>query len=776
MAGFGTTVVAGLVWMFQKVGVLFGSSCLLSLMLVVVFVSSDGSPLLHAQEDENRFWTAVAMVLSSAVFFAADSPFGAIGRRFPTLGCVLVAACGLWISWYDRWLRRRRLSRSLHFSKATSIRGRLDESVDALQKVDDALARLDHLYIPSTITRFFQRRETLRLERLIIETLQDATAEELNALVVHMKLGLVVYKLKDAGRTDLVELLAVQRVADLGVLARVALIDALQQMPLRAHRRAEVWVKNVILWTKSEDLTELKTLMDCKGDIHSFHKLVYVDVQNDAVKAEILRHIGREAKIHAAHHLLATRRARESAARGGDRKVLSDIDDTLLCSGGHYPSGVDRRYPRKAVYPGVCALYRELDLGLASSKNHHHKPSSSSQRHGATSSRSAPAAASLATTTRLHHHETPPPFWKATPPPREEDQETRLHRQDSSDSDDPFAAAADVPTARRLGNLAFLSARPHVYADLAERSSYARFRRLVEERRLHAMPTMLVGDLLSGSEMMVSGDMEPLALKKARNFAEYAALYPEFRFVFLGDNGQGDVRAAELMSDELEHRLKLGRYKLEKAYVHLVQPLEKTHHRHASLQAAEKAWKAANVVFVETFVDAALDAATSTPPLIRPRGLKRVAQTAWRDLQKIDWPPDAESARRKTEAYDALRAAVERANRALVHIFDLPPVDLRELGDDAPVAKTKPSSKVAGPAGVVVGSTTRGGGVLKLESPPASRVRFQLPAPGSAVQTPLGGGILLAVRDDGICEVALDWRLGNRQPAIGFFNTASVNP
>ena len=38
--------------------------------------------------------------------------------------------------------------------------------------------------------------------------------------------------------------------------------------------------------------------------------------------------------------------------------------------------------------------------------------------------------------------------------------------------------------------------------------------------------------------------MEPLAQKKAQNFLEFQALYPEFDFVFVGDNGQGDARAA----------------------------------------------------------------------------------------------------------------------------------------------------------------------------------------------------------------------------------------
>lgn len=564
-----------------------------------------------------------------------------IGASSPLLGIVFVLACTLWISWYDRLLRRRRLSRSLHFSKATSLAGRIDESIDAMARVDEALMQLDHYYIPSTITRVWRRRETLRLERVIIETLQDATADELNALMCKVKLGLLVYKLKDewkidGARTDLVELLAVQRVADLNVYARVALLDALQQMPLAAHPRAEKWVRNVIVWTKSDDLTELKTLTDGKGDIHSFHRLVYVDLTDPQIRDDILKHIAREAKIHAAHRQLATRVAREKALRAarGDRKVLSDIDDTLLCSGGHYPAGLDARWPRKAIYPGVLALYRELDLGISGLKD------------------------------------------------------------DWDDYD-------------RLGNLVFLSARPHVYSDLTERSSYTRFADLVKQRRLHAMPTMLVGDLKSGGEMMMLGDMEPLAVKKARNFAEFATLYPEFNFVFVGDNGQGDVRAAELMSAH-------SGAQFERAYIHLVQPLEQTHNRHSTLEDAKRAWHTARVVFVETFIDAAVDAATSRPPLIRPQGLRRVALAAVADFALINWPDPPTDSRRDVRRRE-LDAAIARANRVLETQFGLPPVPL--IGDQhkRPLSTAPESKRQLG-------------------------IRFSLPAPGSAVKTPVGGG------------------------------------
>jgi len=482
-------ILVGLVSLFQFVGVLFGTSCLFSLVLVVVFLTSEGSPLLYAQEAENRFWTVVAMLLSSVVFFAEDSPLR-VGHRSPVLGAAFVSVFALWISWYDRWRRRRRLVRTPHFSlQRAASRDQLvsksprelDASIAALARVDDALIRLDHFFIPSAITRLWRKRETVRIERFIIETLQDCQADDLNALLRRVKLGLLIYKLKDnsrdgqegswtspssyfadagarGARTELVDLLAVQRVADLNVHSRVVLLDALQQMPLSAcPHRAELWVRNVILWTRGDELTELKTLCDLKGDIHSLHKLVYHDVSEPGIRREILKHIQREASVQSAHRLLQTRASRSRAARRGERKVLSDLDDTLLCSGGHYPAGIDRRWPRKAVYPGVLAFFRELDLGAAE----------------------APDCLSFS----------------------------------------PGQAGA------RLGNLVFLSARPHVFSDLAERSSYAKFTHLLQAKRLHTMPTLLTGDLKTGGEMMLRGDMEPLAQKKAQNFLEFQALH-----------------------------------------------------------------------------------------------------------------------------------------------------------------------------------------------------------------------------------------------------------
>lgn len=44
-------------------------------------------------------------------------------------------------------------------------------------------------------------------------------------------------------------------------------------------------------------------------------------------------------------------------------QVVSDIDDTLMCSGGFWPAGRDTRYPKKCMYPGALTFYSELDIG-----------------------------------------------------------------------------------------------------------------------------------------------------------------------------------------------------------------------------------------------------------------------------------------------------------------------------------------------------------------------------------------------------------------------------
>ena len=52
-----------------------------------------------------------------------------------------------------------------------------------------------------------------------------------------------------------------------------------------------------------------------------------------------------------------------------------------------------------------------------------------------------------------------------------------------------------------MGNLVFLSARPHVYKDVSENVTYEKFRWLQETRGLHTSPTLLAGSLDTGGQV-----------------------------------------------------------------------------------------------------------------------------------------------------------------------------------------------------------------------------------------------------------------------------------
>ncbi len=62
-----------------------------SLLFVLTEASAYGM-WHHNREAENRFWIVVAIVLSSTVVFAPDSPLGGLGSAFPVLGVVCVMA------------------------------------------------------------------------------------------------------------------------------------------------------------------------------------------------------------------------------------------------------------------------------------------------------------------------------------------------------------------------------------------------------------------------------------------------------------------------------------------------------------------------------------------------------------------------------------------------------------------------------------------------------------------------------------------------------------
>lgn len=592
-------------------------SCLLSLVYTLyLFMAYEESGVHHAQEYENRFWTIFALLFSTALFFAQDSPI-CIGQHSPSLGFLAVVMSSYAMHLWDRYMHRVALSRQTLLRRSTSlIQSLSDMNVtveEHLAKINSALLEIDQLLIPSTINNFLNQRYVLKKEKEIISIFSECDAVALNHLVCHVKLGLLIYKIKDhrnfAGqhRTELVNLLAVDRLPALTVMSRVIVLHALQILKLRANPRAEYWVRNILLNTYGDELSAVKTLTDAKGDYFCMNKLIYDDIRSDTIRQDILSHIRKEGALQISHMQLGTKRAQRRQHMAW-RKVLSDVDDTLFCSAGHYPSGIDRRFPKKAVYPGVLAFYRELDLGTRG-----------------------------------------PDEWPE----------------------------------HRVGNLVFLSARPHVYKDMSEKANFRKFEKLRmkgEDGRkgMHTVPSLLPGDLSSGSRYIATNDFEPLALKKFDNFKSYVSIYPEYQHVFVCDNGQGDVKAGEMMFDSFP-------YELEALYVHIVQDVPKTY------GYAPEVWreKEFSPYFFRTYPEAALHAATRNPPLIRIGGLRRVCHDAVKDFYSISekqWQSQKQKADRRAE----LNQALWTANKFLREV-EIEPVELiyaEQLWKDGEKVKT----------------------------------------------------------------------------------------
>lgn len=522
-------------------------------ILAFFFILTEKMITHHAAEFENRFWTLMAFLLARTCLFCQDSPLKFPKERDGVAWCIVCFFTYLAHN-YDRHLRRMVLTKAPNIKRVCSAEFADTHRANARSKlieIREHINSIDLRWMSSTFLNMFFLPRVLCAEHGIIMVIAEANTEELNLIVNNIELPLILYKIKDHrvarqfNRTKLLNLLAKERINELSVPSKALLLDALQKLKLTAHAQSEAFVKNIIFSTKTDELSELKCITDSKGDINSMHKLVYMDIRNAVTKADILNYIAAQAEIQAAHAKIGSRAAKRRG-KFAWRKILSDVDDTLSCSGGSWPAGMDTSYPKKAIYPGVMAFYRELDLGI--------------------------------------------------------------------NGDEEWDDA-------RIGNLVFLSARPHVYKDVSENVTYVKFKHLQEDRGLHTSPSLLAGSLDTGSQFMIRGDSEPLARKKFDNFKEYLTLYPEFTFIFIGDNGQGDVRTAELVLGDSKYK-----HNLQRVYVHEVQDLEKTYIKDARYRSRQND----HICYFNTYVDAAIDAFSHK--LIRLAGLRRIMEEAKQDF------------------------------------------------------------------------------------------------------------------------------------------------
>lgn len=361
--------------------------------------------------------------------------------------------------------------------------------------------------------------------------------------------------------------------------AKAVFLNAFQKIGLYKYAQA---VRKLLLSCDGDELMVLKALLDSSADYHDLYQLVYAGMLDSSLQLEIVTHLQEQA-LQLRH---------QKGGRLG-LKIVSDIDDTVICSGGMFPAGCDTRLPRHMVYPGCMALFRELD-------------------------------------------ET----WEVGKP---------------------------------SSNLVFLSARPRVYKDLTARRTFSVFKELFHRGKLHSLPSLITGSMRRGvlatlrALCSVRTAWQQVGEKKVECFQRYRALYAEYDFVFFGDNGQGDLLAAQRMQESLLH----PRFRTEISsdtsdcssdesgtmdeesratwespadllgLIQEVVPLESSLMHH---QATAEALRDEDIVMYRSYVGAALEICRIAPKLITPLKLQCIAKAACQDLEDAkrtwaEWKP-----------------------------------------------------------------------------------------------------------------------------------------
>eukprot|EP00928_Gymnodinium_smaydae_P034967 TRINITY_DN24676_c0_g1_i1.p1 TRINITY_DN24676_c0_g1~~TRINITY_DN24676_c0_g1_i1.p1 ORF type:complete len:815 (+),score=127.04 TRINITY_DN24676_c0_g1_i1:282-2447(+) len=548
-----------------------------------------------------------------------------------------------------------------------------------------------------------------KTQRDIFHILEDISQDDCSELLYVLNSGDVdLPQLIDvAGTSDVLQLLQ-DRVWCMDLVTKARLIDALhRQADFIYNRDMQELVVEIIVRTVDADrrreLNTLKGLLDGGGDYYNLHKLVYADLQTDLADT-VRKHLKKQSvELLSLQKRLQCSTPCTPASPGAQpealRKIFSDVDDTLYCSGGHFPAGVDRRYPKKLVYPGVLALFRELDQ----------------QRHGQLQPPTEDQAGSL--WIRHAHQE-----WnevRLSPDLTFRDIHAELQEVAHGGS---VEVTLTNPTQPIMPNVAFVSARPHIYKDYAERKSYALFTRLRLQGALHCTPTLLAGRVKSSggaalaavlihlrhktrsffqvlwkpykslfSERKSQVDARPLLRSqhrtleeessavwsavgeaKVNTLLEYHELYKEYSIIFFGDNGQGDLWCGEEIARRFQH------LEGEKPviFIHEVQPKEaqlSSLSADLSEEEREAEWARLGVYFHKTYLGAAVNAFRAG--VLSGASLQRVGEATKEELVRAaadhtvhcaqHSPRTARGGASWAELIDLLNRDIDEANSAL---------------------------------------------------------------------------------------------------------------
>lgn len=616
-----------------------------------------------------------------------------------------------------------------------SVRLRTDSSSFDPAVVDekDIIARSKQVYVDRVLDRLVFSSQVRKLaawvrgqidesQESIKRVMEDATPEELNQIMETVNMSQLLRHGMNASQVNnLLSYIMSERSTELSTISRAAVLHGLmltESLPFIPQEMR--WATDLFMGAQGLELTLLKDMLDSTGDFNNLYKLIFSDIVDHKLQKKVLKYIRAEGA-----------NVREDNRGLAAIKLLSDVDDTLYCSGGSFPAGSDTRYPRHALYPGVLALYEELDrharqVVLQEDKAHKSSVADEAgyvdyvkvsvltpwQKGGKVYEMDMSTKESIA-----HLQSVVQAKFYVSPAQQELVLTASLNDTSHEDELENGEVSKESVFQWNDGNIVFVSARPHVWKDVAENGSYRRFRQLVREGRMHAVPTMLTGSLYTGSLAVwlrlfehirnfvmdsfdvaiaaiaaawkdarerrfhkrksgsrrrssvlsasvpvgIIGDdideaavlaegsdvssaerffsftnssirrvgnhnWEAVGRTKIERVEQFATLYPEYDLLFFGDNAQGDLLAAEVLS-----RSATVGPTLKACFIHRVQSnddpsLLSTVKR----DERESFWAEHDIYFYDTYMGAALIAYNKG--LISVRGLQRVGLAVHDDL------------------------------------------------------------------------------------------------------------------------------------------------
>lgn len=151
-----------------------------------------------------------------------------------------------------------------------------------------------------------------------------------------------------------------------------------------------------------------------------------------------------------------------------------------------------------------------------------------------------------------------------------------------------------------------------------------------------------------------------MAAKKVENFLTYHALFPEYRVVWLGDSGQGDILVGlQLQQWYAKHSSTSSSGVCMPPPVSLIHDICHSSQRPYNDPAARSAYREQGVELFDSYVDAAVIAYKRG--LLSSQGLRYVVDTATTDVLSIRYISETQ----RTGRYEDLLAGVRRAKSAM---------------------------------------------------------------------------------------------------------------